>query len=49
MYIFSFKSSYLGKQISIAADGVGALKSATKSAIVKSISWPMPDTIGIDE
>ena len=34
---------------SAAADGVGALKSATKSAIVKSVSCPTPEIIGIFE
>jgi hypothetical protein len=32
---------------SAAAEGVGALKSATKSAIVKSVSCPTADIIGI--
>ena len=31
---------------SAAADGVGALKSATKSAIVKSVSCPTADITG---
>ena len=35
--------------ISAAADGVGALKSATKSAIVKSVSCPTAEIIGIFE
>ena len=34
---------------SAAADGVGALKSATKSAIVKSVSWPTAEIIGSSE
>ena len=34
---------------SAAADGVGALKSATKSAIVKSVSCPTAEIIGISE
>ena len=34
---------------SAAADGVGALRSATKSAIVKSVSCPTADIIGILE
>ena len=32
--------------ISAAADGVGARRSATKSAMVKSVSWPMAETTG---
>ncbi len=36
-----------GVASSIAAEGVGALRSATKSAIVKSTSCPTPDIIGI--
>ena len=38
-----------GTTNSAAADGVGALKSATKSEIVKSVSCPTADTIGIFE
>ena len=38
-----------GKISSAAADGVGARKSATKSQMVKSVSWPTADTTGIDE
>lgn len=38
-----------GYTSSAAADGVGALKSDTKSQIVKSVSWPTADTIGILE
>ena len=34
---------------SAAADGVGALKSATKSAIVKSVSCPTAEIIGSSE
>lgn len=34
---------------SAAAEGVGALKSATKSAIVKSVSCPTAEIIGIFE
>jgi len=41
------KSSKEGVAISAAAEGVGALISATKSHIVKSISWPTADIIGI--
>ena len=40
-------SEYLGYTSSAAADGVGALKSDTKSQIVKSVSCPTADTIGI--
>ena len=36
-----------GATNSAAAEGVGALKSETKSEIVKSVSWPIPATIGI--
>ena len=36
-----------GLTSSAAAVGVGARRSATKSAIVKSVSWPMPVTTGI--
>ena len=36
-----------GTTSSAAADGVGARTSATKSAIVKSISWPTPVMTGI--
>ena len=36
-----------GTASSAAPDGVGALTSATKSAIVKSISCPIPDITGI--
>ena len=38
-----------GTANSAAADGVGALKSATKSAIVKSVSCPTAEIIGISE
>ena len=31
---------------SAAAEGVGARRSATKSAMVKSVSWPMAETVG---
>ena len=34
---------------SAAADGVGARRSATKSAMVKSVSWPMAETTGSSE
>ena len=34
---------------SAAADGVGARRSATKSAMVKSVSWPTAETTGISE
>ena len=39
-------SRWSGTASSAACDGVGARKSATKSAIVKSISWPTPTMIG---
>ena len=42
-----YKSSTSGVAISAAADGVGALISDTKSHIVKSISCPTADIIGI--
>ena len=35
--------------IKAAAEGIGALKSATKSEIVKSVSCPTAEMIGIDE
>ena len=38
-----------GTASSAAAEGVGALKSATKSAIVKSVSCPTAEIIGIFE
>ena len=44
-----FISSISGTANSAAADGVGALKSATKSAIVKSVSCPTAEIIGIFE
>ena len=31
-----------------AAEGVGALRSATKSAIVVSVSWPIELIIGVE-
>ena len=31
---------------SAAAEGVGARRSAAKSAMVKSVSWPMAETTG---
>ena len=39
-------SRWSGTASSAACDGVGARRSATKSAIVKSISWPTPTMIG---
>ena len=36
------RSERSGTASSAAAEGVGALKSATKSEIVKSVSWPIP-------
>ena len=44
---FSINSSYEKTVSSAAADGVGALISATKSAIVVSVSCPTADTIGV--
>ena len=46
--IFNFLvcSSNIGTTSSAAAEGVGARKSATKSAMVKSISCPTADTTG---
>lgn len=38
-----------GSAISAAADGVGALRSATKSHIVKSVSWPTAEMTGITD
>ena len=46
---FNFNSSIFVTASSAAADGVGALKSATKSAIVKSVSCPTADIIGSSE
>ena len=42
-----FKSILYGTANSIAADGVGALTSQTKSAIVKSVSWPTEEMMWI--
>ena len=39
-------SSRTGTARSAAADGVGARRSATKSAIVKSVSWPTAEITG---
>ena len=45
-----FVTSYIsGTANSAAADGVGALKSATKSDIVKSVSCPTAEIIGISD
>ncbi|GIT09769.1 MAG: hypothetical protein CM1200mP30_33990 [Pseudomonadota bacterium] len=44
-----FKSILLGTAISIAADGVGARTSLTKSAIVKSVSCPTAEITGISD
>ena len=49
VFILFLSSIIDGTAISAAADGVGALKSATKSAIVKSVSCPTADIIGIFE
>ena len=38
-----------GTASSAAADGVGALKSATKSDIEKSVSWPTAEITGSSE
>ena len=40
------KSSLRATTISAAADGVGARRSATKSAIVTSVSWPTAEIVG---
>ena len=45
--IFRGNSPSSGETSSAAADGVDALTSDTKSHIVKSVSWPTPDTTGI--
>jgi hypothetical protein len=42
-------SSCKGTTNSAAADGVGARTSATKSAIVKSVSWPQAETTGMED
>ena len=47
--IYSFNSLISGTAICAAAVGVSALLSATKSEIVKSISWPTAEMIGIFE
>ena len=47
-FLISLVNSFLpGTIISAAAEGVGALKSATKSAMVKSIWCPTAETMGI--
>ena len=46
---FSIRLKLNSLTISAAAVGVGALRSDTKSAIVKSISWPTPEIIGISK
>ena len=47
----SFKSDFFSTKpsliISAAAEGVGALKSETKSHIVKSVSWPIALIVGM--
>jgi hypothetical protein len=40
------RSSPCGTSSSAAADGVGARRSAAKSARLKSVSWPIADTTG---
>ena len=47
--MFAFNSNTDGTASSAAAEGVGALKSAAKSAIVKSVSCPTADIMGISE
>ena len=47
--IFRVSSFSKGTAISAAAEGVGARKSATKSVTLKSVSWPIAETIGILE
>ena len=42
-----YKSLISGLAITAAPVGVGALRSDTKSQIVKSASWPTPDITGI--
>ncbi len=39
-------SSFLRTTSSAAADGVGARRSAAKSAMVKSVSWPTAEITG---
>ena len=39
-------SSFAATTISAAADGVGARRSATKSAMVTSVSWPTAEITG---
>ena len=39
-------SSFAATTISAAADGVGARRSATKSAMVTSVSWPTAEMTG---
>jgi len=43
----ALSSSFTPTTISAAADGVGARTSATKSAIVKSVSCPTAEMVGI--
>ena len=43
---FAFSAAFSGNASSAAADGVGALMSATKSAMVKSVSWPTAEITG---
>ena len=47
--MFFITSAIFGTASSAAADGVGALKSATKSEIEKSVSCPTAEIIGILE
>ncbi len=48
-YIVQGARAGRGPTSSAAAEGVGARRSATKSAIVKSVSWPTALTTGIRE
>ncbi len=41
-------SSFFPTTSSAAADGVAARRSATKSAMVKSVSWPTAEITGIE-
>ncbi len=43
----SINSSRSGTTSSAAAEGVGARRSATKSAMVTSLSWPTAETTGM--
>ena len=43
------RAALSGTTSSAAAEGVGARRSATKSAMVKSVSWPTQETTGMRE